>query len=311
MIIFWIIVFIASLGALIKGADWLLASAEKIGFAFGLSAFVVGVIIVGVGTSLPELISSLAAVYKGVPEIVASNAVGSNIANILLILGISSIVAKKLEVTKNLIDLEIPILAISTVIFWGVAYDGFVSLGESILLVVTYGIYLLYTMYHKEEETEPEQTIERPKIVTRDIVMLCVGLLALVLGANYLVDSVIELATIFNVAVGAITITAVAVGTSLPELLVSVKAALKGKSEVAIGNIFGSNAFNIMMVVGIPGLFARLPLDGPTLTIGLPALIASTFLLVISGISRKIYSWEGAFFLSLYVLFVAKLFNLF
>ena len=114
MLIFWIIVFIISLAVLVKGADWLLGSAEKIGLAAGLSPVIVGVVIVGLGTSFPELISSLVAVFKGVTEIVAANAIGSNIANILLVVGISSVVGGRLAVTKNLIDLDLPLLAIST-----------------------------------------------------------------------------------------------------------------------------------------------------------------------------------------------------
>src|SRR3989344_1847947 len=114
MLIFWIIIFIVSLGALVKGADWLIKSSEKIGLALGLSPFIVGVTIVGVGTSFPELISSFVATMKGVTDVVAANAVGSNIANILLIVGISAIVGRRLVVTKSLIDLDLPLLAIST-----------------------------------------------------------------------------------------------------------------------------------------------------------------------------------------------------
>jgi cation:H+ antiporter len=318
MTLFWVIIFIVSLLVLVKGADWLLTSSEKIGKAIGLSSFVVGVIIVGIGTSLPELFSSFVAVLKDTTEIVPANAIGSNIANILLVVGISALVGKKLVISKNLIDLELPLLAVSTVIFLGVVWDGSINFWESLLLVITYGIYMLYTIFHKdesEEEKTPEQLQKekesRPRIVTRDIVVLIAGVIGLVLGANYLIDSVIALSQILHVAVGAISITAVALGTSLPELLVSVKAALRGQSEVAIGNIFGSNAFNIMMVVGIPGLVKNISLDSPTFTIGVPALAVITLLFIISGISKKIHMWEGAFYLALYVLFIAKLFQFF
>jgi cation:H+ antiporter len=320
MLILWIIIFIASLSILIKGSDWLIGSAEKIGLAVGLSPFIVGVTIVGIGTSLPELISSFVAVFQGVGDVVTANAIGSNIANILLIIGISAIIGRKLVVSKSLIDLDLPLLAISTVILVGVASDQIITVGESILMFVTYIIYLIYTATYRDDNIiediknalpNGEQTQPRPKISKRDILMLFVGIVGLVLGAKYLIEALIIISTMLDIGVGVITITAVAIGTSLPELVVSAKAAMKNKSEIAIGNIFGSNVFNSLMVVGLPGLLGNLPVDAQTFSIGLPTMAAATFLFVISGISKRIHIWEGAFYLSLYILFVAKLFNWF
>ena len=331
MIIFWIIVFIVSLGVLVKGADWLITSAEKIGLSLGLSPFIVGVTIVGVGTSFPELISSFVAVFKGVPDVVAANAIGSSIANILLIVGISAIIGKRLIVTKSLIDLDLPLLAISTVLLLGVVWDKQITFGESLLMLVTYGIYLLYTVLHKDTEDTGEiaeflpsrqerrkhiaahnkEEFTRPTLVAKDFILLIVGILGLVFGAKYLIDALVNLSAMLNIATGVIAITAVAVGTSLPELLVSAKAALQKKSEIALGNIFGSNVFNVLVVIGLPGLFRVLPVDSQTFTIGVPTMSLATLLFVISGISRRIHMWEGAFYLSVYVLFIAKLFNWF
>ena len=331
MIIFWIIVFIVSLGVLVKGADWLITSAEKIGLSLGLSPFIVGVTIVGVGTSFPELISSFVAVFKGVPDVVAANAIGSSIANILLIVGISAVIAKQLMVTKSLIDLDLPLLAISTVLLLGVVWDKQITFGESLLMLVTYGIYLLYTVLHKDTEDTGEiaeflpsrqerrkhiaahnkEEFTRPTLVAKDFILLIVGILGLVFGAKYLIDALVNLSAMLNIATGVIAITAVAVGTSLPELLVSAKAALQKKSEIALGNIFGSNVFNVLVVIGLPGLFRVLPVDSQTFTIGVPTMSLATLLFVISGISRRIHMWEGAFYLSVYVLFIAKLFNWF
>ena len=331
MIIFWIIVFIVSLGVLVKGADWLITSAEKIGLSLGLSPFIVGVTIVGVGTSFPELISSFVAVFKGVPDVVAANAIGSSIANILLIVGISAVIAKQLIVTKSLIDLDLPLLAISTVLLLGVVWDKQITFGESLLMLVTYGIYLLYTVLHKDTEDTGEiaeflpsrqerrkhiaahnkEEFTRPTLVAKDFILLIVGILGLVFGAKYLIDALVNLSAMLNIATGVIAITAVAVGTSLPELLVSAKAALQKKSEIALGNIFGSNVFNVLVVIGLPGLFRVLPVDSQTFTIGVPTMSLATLLFVISGISRRIHMWEGAFYLSVYVLFIAKLFNWF
>jgi cation:H+ antiporter len=330
MILFWVVIFIASLAVLIKGADWLLSSAEKIGLAIGLSPFIVGVTIVGVGTSFPELISSLVAVFKGATEIVAANAIGSNIANILLIIGASAVVGRKLVVTKSLIDLDLPLIAISTVMLLGIIWDRQITFFESVILLITYGIYLAYTIFNKDDleseyhaEVLPDRTVRRhlalakteeeiirPKLTAKDFIFLVVGIVGLVLGARYLIDSVIQLSTILNVGAGVIAISAVAIGTSLPELLVSIKAALKKKSEVALGNIFGSNVFNSLVVIGFPGLFSTLALDEQTFRLGMPAMAFATLLFIISGISRRIHIWEGAFYLMLYVLFIGKLFNL-
>jgi cation:H+ antiporter len=331
MLIFWIIVFIVSLAVLVKGADWLIASAEKIGLAIGLSPFIVGVTIVGVGTSFPELISSFAAALKGVPDVVAANAIGSNIANILLIVGVSAVIGRRLVVTKSLIDLDLPLLAIGTVLLLGIVWDKQITFGESLLMLVTYSVYLFYTVLHKDTEDSEEISeilpsrqerrkhiasyknvqFVRPKLALKDFIMLIVGIVGLIFGAKYLIEALVNLSAILKIATGVIAITAVAVGTSLPELLVSAKAAFQKKSEIALGNIFGSNVFNALVVIGLPGLFRLLPIDNQTFAIGVPTMALATLLFVISGISRRIHMWEGAFYLSVYILFVVKLFNWF
>lgn len=330
MAIVWIIVFIISLAVLVKSAGWLLSGAERIGLVIGLSPFIVGVTIVGLGTSLPELISSFIAVFEGVPEIVVANAVGSNIANILLVVGLSTVIGRRLVVTKNLIDLDLPLLAIGTTLMIGVAWDREVTFLESVILLITYGVYFAYTILHRddvktEEDTElavfikknsayiskvSKKIAEIPRIALRDFGLLAAGAIGLFLGAKYLVESVINLSDMLNIGAGVIAITAIAIGTSLPELIVSVRAAVQRKSEIALGNIFGSNLFNMLVVIGLPGLFTTLPLDEKTFSIGLPVMAAATLLFVVSGISRRIHMWEGAFYLILYVFFIGKLFNL-
>jgi cation:H+ antiporter len=317
MLILWIIVFVVSLAVLVKGSDWLIESAEKIGLSLGLSPFIVGITIVSIGTSFPELVSSFVAVFQGVSEVVVANVVGSNIANILLVVGISSIISKELIIKKNLIDLDLPLLAISTVLLLGIAWDQQVTFGESVLMVLTYGIYLAYTISHKDIDEiaitrkDVRAGFDRPKLEVRDLFLLILGIIGLVFGAKYLIESLVELSTILNIGTGVIAITAVAVGTSLPELFVSAKAAFNKKSEIALGNILGSNIFNALVVVGLPGLFQVLPVDTQTFHIGLPVMAFATLLFIISGISKRIHMWEGAFYLSLYILFIAKLFNWF
>lgn len=328
MLLFWIVVFIVSIAVLVKSADWLLVSAEKIGLAIGLSSFIVGIVIVGLGTSFPELISSLVATLRGVTEIAVANAIGSNIANILLIIGISAVLAGRLAVTKNLMDLDLPLLAISTALFVGIVWDRQIVLGESILLLIMFAVYLLYTILHKDSEEEvevlparperrknitslkrKEKVVQRPKVTAKDILFLVIGVLGLAFGSEYLINSVVNLSKILNVGVGTISLVAVAVGTSLPELLVSAKAAWQKKPEVALGNIFGSNVFNMLVVIGIPGLLRTLYLDEQTFAVGVPFLVVSSLLFIISGLSRRIYVYEGAMYLVVYAFFIGKLFG--
>jgi len=309
IIAFWSGVFILSLLLLIKGSDWLLESSEKIGLKIGISPFIVGATIVAVSTSLPELVSSIFSVFSGLNEFPVANAVGSNIANILLIIGLSTLFAKKLQVAKDLIDLDLPMLFVTTSIFLLVAYDGTIYFYESLFLLITYVIYLGFSLIYKTEEDE--EKVKIPKITTIDILKLIVGSIGLAVGAKYLVDSVIAISEsgIVPISAGVITITAVAVGTSLPEVFVSVKAAMKRKSEVALGNILGSNIFNVLVVVGLPGMFGFLTVDKTTLTIGLPVLLLATVLFIVSGISRRIHIQEGVMFLLIYVIFTLKLFG--
>jgi cation:H+ antiporter len=331
MTLIWILVFIIALIAIIKGADWLLGSAERIGLALGMSPFVVGVLIVGIGTSFPELVSGLFAAFNGVPEFVVANAFGSNIANVLLVVGASAIVARHLVVTKNLIDEDLPLLVISTVVVLGVVWDRSVVFAEAIILLGVYAVYLWYIFSSGEKESLEEvlpsrmerrglkkflvgsiEAISIPKNITiKDVSLLVVGVTFLFFGAKYLIDSVVALSSIFNIAPSAIAIFAVAVGTSLPELVVSIKAAMQKKSEVALGNILGSNVFNILGVIAIPALFMTLPVDDLTFSMAVPVLAMSTLIFVFSGISKKIHMWEGAMYLILYILFIGKLFALF
>ena len=332
-LILWIIIFIVSLALLVKSSDWFVGSAEKIGLALKISPFIVGVTIVAIGTSFPELASSLAAVLKGASEIVAADAVGSNIANIFLIVGISAVFARALIVKRSLIDLDAPLLAATTGLFAFIIWDRTIVLAEGILLLAAFVVYLLYTIFQRRELEEvqiPEaevlpSRVERRRqkleleetgrpVVRLDFKVfffLILGMAGLAVGANYTIESVVQISKILNISTGLIAITAIALGTSLPELVVSARAALKKKYEIALGNIFGSNVFNILLVIGIPALIRPLAVDDLTFKIGLPFMVMATLLFVISGISRRIHIWEGLMYLLFYALFIIKLCGLF
>jgi len=336
-----ILIFFSALGLLVKSSDWLLESSEKIGLKMGLSRFIVGALIVGFGTSLPELASSLAAVFQGETTIVAANAIGSNVANILLVVGVASVVASRLTMNKSLVELDLPMLVGSTALFVGVAWDRYVSVPEAWFLIIAYGVYFAYTIFHtealekqtlsgdvyrgalldkigaitgtflgkKKEQGEEKDGDDEIQITSMDIAKLVMGVIGLAVGAQFLVSSVLFISETFGILPGVISLSAIALGTSLPELMVSIKAALRGHSDVAIGNIFGSNIFNILLVVGIPGAITALTLDEQTM-FALVTMCVATFLFVVSGLSQRIYVWEGSLFLLMYALFMAKIFQL-
>jgi len=333
-LIFWAFVFLVSLFLLVKGSDWFVESAEKIGLALKISPFIIGVTIVSIGTSFPELFSSIAAVLKNTTEVVSANVIGSNIFNILVIIGLSAVVARKLIVTRSLIDLDAPLLALSTVVLLFVCLDKKINFGEGIVLLLAYLVYFLYTIYQRkgEEEETPEiievlpsrverrekeagiiekEAVEKIRLDVKTFVLLFLGIAFVLFGADWTINSIIKLSEILKISPALISIIALAAGTSLPELVVSIMAAAKKKYEISIGNIFGSNVFNGSFIVGICALIKPLVIDNLTFSVGLPFLITSTLLFVVSSISRRIHIWEGSMYLLVYLLFLAKLFNLF
>lgn len=322
------IVFIISLFSLIKGGDLLLEGAERIGRYFKLPSFVIGALIVGVGTSLPELATSIFSVMEGETGIVIGNVIGSNIANILLVAGIASIVGGVIYTTKSLVKLEIPLLVISTSFFLFMAADGVINFMESVIMFIAFIIYIVYLLNadrfltpediedKKEEEddarknaldsgNEPEEEVK--SIGVKEFVLLLAGGTMLALGAKYLIDSVIAVSEQQNISPSIVSALAVAIGTSLPEILVSVKAVLRGKTDLAFGNIFGSNVFNMLMITGVVGLFSDLKVEDSMINVGLPFLAITTLIFYVSSMAKRIYIWEGLLFILFYAFFTLKI----
>ena len=312
----WIAVFFVSLLVLIKSSDYFTDSAEKIGIFFGLPAFIAGVTIVAVGTSLPELISSIFAVLRNSSEIVVGNVIGSNITNIFLILGIIAILSKKLKIAYELIHVDLPLLVGSAFLLAITIWDGIFSLGEAFLCIAGFLIYLNYTLNsekrHKDKEIKKEMKgLKIEKLGFKVWAILVISAFFIFLGAKYTIESVIELSGILNVGKEIIALTAVALGTSLPELAVSVVAARKGKPEIAVGNILGSNIFNTFAVMGIPALFGTLIIPNNMLIFALPIMIIATLLFFFITQEKEITRWEGWLLVLFYVFFVGKIAGLF
>ncbi len=317
----WVATFVVSLIALVKSAGWFTEGAEELGIFLGVPSYVVGLTIVAIGTSLPELVSSIFAVAEGSPEIVAGNVVGSNITNICLVLGLAAILGGRLFVSREIVKTDLPMLASSAALLGLTALDGTISRADGLLLLagaLIYGVYGLRiarpgpaTQAKIEAAVAEELKVERGPLRPLVLLKLIGGAIILYFAAQYTIKSVIELSTLLDVGADVIAISAVALGTSLPELVVSVVAARRGKLEIAIGNVLGSNIFNAFAVVGIPALIAPLPVTHTVLTIGLPFMGVATVLYFFMAQDREVTRWEGMPLVLIYVLFLGVLFGLF
>ena len=308
-IIMWAFVLIAALYFLAASSKMFTQSAEKIGLWLRISPFVVGVTIVAIGTSLPELVSSIFAVVTGNSEIVVGNVIGSNITNILVILGVSAIVARKIVIKETFLRIDLMVLIASMFMLFLVSFDGTITLIETIILFASFIIYIVYIVKAKKH-VEPKEVkpldVKRTTLTTKDYVKLALSLLILFFSAKYTVDAIVAISQAFTIGKEVIAATVVAFGTSLPELAVSIQAARKGKTDIAVGNILGSNIFNIFAVVGVAGIFGTLIVPTSIITTGLLFMIVSTFLYYFAVKDKRFSTWDGAFFIILYLLYLVQ-----
>lgn len=309
-ILLWTIYLAAALFALVRGADMFVIGAKQVGASLGMSKFAIGVLIVGFGTSLPELASSIAAALDGSTEIVIANAVGSNITNILLVVGVLAALGGRVVIKRDLIKTELPIFFIASTHFLAVVWDGTVDRLEAVLLLGTFAAYMWYLFVEARDEDSIElkhKSGRAAKLQAKSLVFIVFGIAAVLLGANYTVDMVVNIATVMSVPIGLISIAAIALGTSLPELFVSLQALKTGEAELAIGNIFGSNAFNMLVVVGIPGVITPLIADAVVMELGLQVLLAASLIFFVNGLAKQIMRWEGMMMLLFFAFFIIKL----
>jgi len=304
----WSVILIISLFVLVKAADLFIAGAKEIGEYFKMSQFVVGVLIVGMGTSLPELASSLAGAWSGETEIVLANAVGSNITNILLIVGVLAFLGGKVIIKQELIKTELVVFFIATVNFIAVVFDGRVDRVEGLLLLGTFSAYIWYLfMEAKQPKTSSKIIKSNSSFPFKALIVSIFSLTALLVGASYTIDMAVNIATAFAVPIGLISITAIAIGTSLPELFVSIQAIKTKQTEMAIGNIFGSNAFNMLVVAGLPALIVPLSAGEVVMKLGLGVMIAASAIFFVIGLARQVMRWEGLMMLIFFLFFLIKL----
>lgn len=313
-----VLMFIGGLVALVLGAGWLVRGAAKLALSFGISPLVVGLTVVAFGTSAPELAVSAGAVLDGKVDIAIGNVVGSNILNVLLILGASAVITP-LVVHLQLIRQEVPIMIAASVALLLMMLDGVVATWESALLVGAMVIYTVFLVWQSrrqsasadaefEGEVDLNSTWDRHWSVQLGLILL--GLVALVTGSHFLVEAAVTAAKQWGVSDVVIALTIVALGTSLPEIATSVTAALKGQRDMAVGNVVGSNTFNILGCLGISGMLSTSGLVVAESVIHFDAWVMLAVALACLPIfitGREIARWEGVVFLLYYAAYTAYL----
>jgi len=311
------VLFIAGFFLLIKGADLLVDGSASIAKKLKISSIVIGLTIVAFGTSAPEFIVNIFASAQGNSEIAIGNILGSNIANILLILGISAMIYP-VAAKKNTVLKEIPLSLLAIIILGLMANDMIIDGGtfsgitriDGFVLLAFFIIFLYYTFGITKSD---EDIVEKDKIkifsYSKAILFIILGLAGLVIGGKWIVDGAIKIAEFFNVSQSLIGLTVVAIGTSLPELATSAIAAYKKQSDIAIGNVIGSSIFNIFWILGASSIIRPLPFNvNSNIDIGM-TIFASVLLLAVMFIGKKhvIERWQGAFMVITYVAYIVFL----
>ena len=301
---------------LIKGADWLVDGASSLARRLKISDLVIGLTVVAFGTSTPELFVNIFASAQGNTEIAIGNILGSNIFNILLILGISSLIYP-LAVAKGTVWKEIPFGLLAAVVLGALANDALfdkinystLSRIDGFVFIAFFGIFMYYIASIAKDAGNSQQSDVKKISLVKSLFMIAGGLIGLVLGGKLVENGAVDMASNLGVSQSFIGLTIVAAGTSLPELATSAVAAYRKNSDIAVGNIIGSNIFNIFFILGISALIKPLPISAG-ININIMVLIVASlilFLFMFTGKRRKIDRWEGVIFILLYAAYTTFL----
>ncbi len=314
-----LLLFAVGLAALVAGARLLVRGASRLALTFGVSPLVIGLTIVALGTSAPEIAVSVGASLEGRTDVALGNVIGSNVFNVLFILGLSALILP-LAVHAQLIRQEVPIMIAASLLLILLALDGWIGRAESALMLLLLAAYTGFLIVQSRRETQATRD-EYAEAVTRrrrdwdrhwatQLGLVGAGLVLLVLGSNWLVDAAVAFARAFGVSELVIALTIIAAGTSMPEVATSIAAALKGERDIAVGNVVGSNIFNILGCLGASGLVASggLPVPPAALAFDLWVMLAATFAcLPVFLTGREIARWEGGLFIGYYFAYTAFL----
>lgn len=321
------LLFVAAILGVAKTADWFLSAAEKIGNYFHLPQFIMGVVLVGFGTSLPELTTSLAAVSSGEAGVTIGNILGSNIANVLVIIGISTLAVGTIRFNKEVVNIDSPLMMATIFFFALTMLDGQLGLIDGVMLLSAFIAYMAYSMFYKDSDEyhsglarllkaifsrrdKDTSKTAKTKLSIWTCVQLVASLAGLALFSKISIDNLLVIVGEIGIAVGVVSFFALALGTSLPELAVSIKALRKGHGDTVIGNIIGSCMFNMLLIGGITSVVMPQTVTLPDGYWMVGGLIISGLLLVIATITKRMHIWEGAAFLFVYVALSSQILRL-
>ncbi len=305
----------AGLALLIWSADRFVAGAVALSHQFGIPVIVIGIVVIGFGTSAPELLISSIAAWRGNSGLAIGNAIGSNIANIALILGATALLTP-IAISSSVLKREFPVLLLATILAWFLLSDSLLSGIDGALLIIglllALGYLTITALRSKQNNTEAISEEIPDYTVPKALIWTVVGLILLLVSSRILVINSIDLAVYFGVSDVIIGLTIVAIGTSLPELAASITGALKHHSDLAVGNVVGSNIFNTLGVIGIPGLVHSYAVPEEILNRDLPIMLALTLLLVVVALvtckSRGLHRGIGTLLLVCFIAFQVTLY---
>ncbi|WDP88272.1 MAG: calcium/sodium antiporter [Desulfobacter sp.] len=301
-----LLILIAGLALLYYGSSILVEGAASTAIMFSVRPVIVGLTIVSLATSAPELLVSLVAAIKGSEGISLGNILGSNVINIALVLGASAMI-KPVEIKKQVVRIEIPYMIMVSLVFWCLCMDGSINRTDGVVLIVLLFIFLAYGLMTASDKTGSgnSQPIRTSGRIAKNMVYILCGILMLAFGANFVVKEAIEMAQVIGLSQTFIGISVVALGTSLPELATSVVAAARGESDISVGNVVGSNLFNICLVMGVVGLFNPMTVDAGLHWFEFPFMVFVG--LVLGGIalkSRGVGKKGGMLFILLFFIYI-------
>lgn len=314
----WIVLIILGFILLIKGADFLVEGASNIAKKFHIPEIIIGLTIVSIGTSMPELFVSITSAIQGYPDMAIGNVVGSNIANLLLILGMSSIIrAIKFKRETRLIETPTCLgISLLFVLLCNLGHD--ITRFDAGILIALFALFIGYTIFMSkkgedfDKEDDDEKVVDKTKSsksTIKDVIFLILGAVLLKIGGDLTVNNAVEVAKYFGLSEKLISVTILAVGTSLPELVTSVSAAYKGKSDIAIGNILGSNIFNMLLIIGVSAMIKPIVYN-TSYNLDMIFLIVGTLVLSLFPVippKNKMSRGNGLVYVMLYVGYLVSL----
>lgn len=297
-------IFIVAVAALVWSSDKFIDAADSIGKLLKLPSFIIGVLLVGIGTSLPELVTSLVAVTTGNSEIVVGNVFGSNIANMFLVFGAATLFSRVFEIKHDIMRTDLPFLLLATGYIAIAVSDLNFTFGEGVICLIMLILYLYRSLKDGAIEDLINEKAHTPTV--KDWILIIVTPLLIFFSSKFVISSITEVAAFIGVGNEVVASTAVALGTSLPELMVTIQAGRKGENEMAVGNVLGSNLFNILAVMGIPSMITALTIPKSIISFTLPMLIMSSLIFMIIAQAKKVYRIYGFLFILMYLYYVTK-----